>query len=188
MYLFTKLIVFGFLLSIVKGEINNKIEISATCDEIEQRKAEIEEKYYTYEFRITSTAANYWQSREECLNMGGDLLMHNFGEEGSKYFSQIHNIVESTGMHLWIGANDIGKEGNFRFLNGTKFQPSKDTLYDWGNDNPNNSQGNQDCVHIYMLDNICLNDTDCSKVESVFGDEIQMRGLCEIKRYQNCIV
>ena len=91
-------------------------------------------------------------------------------------------------MHLWIGANDIGKEGNFRFLNGTKFQPSKDTLYDWGNDNPNNSQGNQDCVHIYMLDNICLNDTDCSKVESVFGDEIQMRGLCEIKRYQNCIV
>ena len=45
MYLLIKLVVFGLLLSIVKGEINNKIEISATCDEIEQRKAEIEDKY-----------------------------------------------------------------------------------------------------------------------------------------------
>ena len=44
----------------------------------------------TYEFRITSTNGNYWQSREECLNMGGDLLMHNFAEEGSKYFKFIY--------------------------------------------------------------------------------------------------
>ena len=44
MYLLIKLVVFGLLLSIVKGEITNKIEIS-TCDEIEQRKAEIEDKY-----------------------------------------------------------------------------------------------------------------------------------------------
>ena len=40
----------------------------------------------TYEFRVTSANGNYWQSREECINMGGDLLMHNFGEEGSQYF------------------------------------------------------------------------------------------------------
>ena len=45
MYLLIKLVVFGLILSTVKCEITNKIEISATCDEIEQRKAEIEEKY-----------------------------------------------------------------------------------------------------------------------------------------------
>ena len=45
MYLVMKLVVFGLLLSVAKGEINNKIEISATCDEIEQRKSELDEKY-----------------------------------------------------------------------------------------------------------------------------------------------
>ena len=45
MYILIKVVVFGLLLSIAKGEINNKIEVSATCDEIEQRKSNIDEKY-----------------------------------------------------------------------------------------------------------------------------------------------
>ena len=45
MYILIKVVVFGLLLSIGKGEINNKIEVSATCDEIEQRKSNIDEKY-----------------------------------------------------------------------------------------------------------------------------------------------
>ena len=45
MYLILKSIVFLMLLSIIKGEIGNKVEISATCDEIEQRKAELDDNY-----------------------------------------------------------------------------------------------------------------------------------------------
>ena len=40
----------------------------------------------TYEFRVTSTNGNHCKSREEFLNMEGDLLMHSFGEENSKNF------------------------------------------------------------------------------------------------------
>ena len=86
---------------------------------------------------------------------------------------------------MWIGANDIGKEGLFRFINGTEFIPGKNTLYDWQVEQPNNS-GN--CVHINMISTIVVNDTDCKIVENVNGDEIPFYGLCEIKRYQNCIV
>ena len=45
MCLITRSVVFLMLLSIIRGEINNKIEVSATCDEIEQKKAELDEKY-----------------------------------------------------------------------------------------------------------------------------------------------
>ena len=41
MYLIIKSVVFLMLISIIRGEINNKIEVSSTCDEIEQRKAEL---------------------------------------------------------------------------------------------------------------------------------------------------
>ena len=86
---------------------------------------------------------------------------------------------------MWIGANDIGKEGLFRFINGTEFIPNKDTLYDWQMGQPNNS-GN--CVHIYMISTIAVKDDNCERVENIYGDEIPFHGLCEIKRYQNCIV
>ena len=50
---------------------------------------------------------------------------------------------------------------------------------------PNNS-GN--CVHIYMISTIAVKDANCERVENIYGDEIPFHGLCEIKRYQNCIV
>ena len=45
MNLVKKSVVILMLLSSIYGEINNKIEISATCNEIEQRKTELDEKY-----------------------------------------------------------------------------------------------------------------------------------------------
>ena len=45
MYSLIKVVVFGLLLSIAKGEFNNKIEIYATCDEVEQIKSNIDKKY-----------------------------------------------------------------------------------------------------------------------------------------------
>ena len=44
----------------------------------------------TYEFQVTPSRGNYWQCREECLLMEGDLLYHNFGAEGSQY----HKFVQ----------------------------------------------------------------------------------------------
>ena len=91
-------------------------------------------------------------------------------------------------MHLWIGADDIGREGNFRFLNGTKFEPSDETLYDWESSNPSNNDGHENCVHVYgVLSNYVgiLNDLSCDRV--IGGDDVPMRGLCEVKLYQNCI-
>ena len=45
MYLFIKVVIFGLLLSIAEGKNNNKVEISATCNEIKQRKSQTDEKY-----------------------------------------------------------------------------------------------------------------------------------------------
>ena len=90
-------------------------------------------------------------------------------------------------MHLWIGADDIGREGTFRILNGTRFEPSNGTLYDWGSDEPSNQGGVEHCVHVFE-DAGTLNDLSCDRVVGIGNDGIPMRGLCEVKRHQNCIV
>ena len=46
MYLTIRLVVFLMLLSITKGEIDNKMGISSICDEIIQRKFDLDEKYF----------------------------------------------------------------------------------------------------------------------------------------------
>ena len=102
--------------------------------------------------------------------------------------SQIRELVENSGLHLWIGADDIGREGNFRFLNGTKFEPSIETLYDWGGSNPDNYGGEENCVNIFggFSDLVgTLNDMSCDW--DIAADDVAMRGLCEVKLYQNCI-
>ena len=38
-----------------------------------------------YEFRITPKPAGFDESRVMCLQMGGDLIMHNLGPEGGQY-------------------------------------------------------------------------------------------------------
>ena len=66
--------------------------------------------------------------------------------------------------NYWIGAHDIGVEGSFRMMNGTRFEPSDETSYDWTDykNNPDNHQPDEDCVHIWTTYN-GLNDLPCDR-------------------------
>ena len=46
-----------------------------------------------YEFRITGKPAGFDESRVMCLEMGGDLIMHNLGPEGSQYHQYAIKII-----------------------------------------------------------------------------------------------
>ena len=62
-----------------------------------------------------------------------------------------------SGYNSWIGANDIEKEGSFRWTDGSPL-----IFTDWGQDEPNNSGGGEDCAHIYILKNNMWNDARCT--------------------------
>ena len=42
---------------------------------------------------MTTNRGNYWQCREQCLDMGGDLLYHSFGKEGKHYHKFVLNLI-----------------------------------------------------------------------------------------------
>ena len=85
-------------------------------------------------------------------------------------------------MNFWVGINDRGKEGDYRLINGTKFNPgdrNQDSLYYWDDPQPDNA-GNEDCVLIQDAHGlISYSDFECS------GRVYQkpFYGLCELKHY-----
>ena len=89
-------------------------------------------------------------------------------------------MVQNTKVNLWVGANDLSKEGDFRLINGMKFEVDSDSLYGWDGA-PNDDHG-EDCVHIYYQGG--YNDADC---DDDSNDGRDIHGLCEIKTPANCI-
>merc|ERR1712183_548484 len=164
----------------ISADKQTKIELAFTCEEVQDIKDTFMDKFITYEFKITPNRGNYWECREQCLDMGGDLLYHSFGEEGEQYHDEIKDLVKGSGKNFWIGVDDLGREYNFRMLNGTEFKIGKNSLYDWILDNPNNAQ-NSDCVHI-MTDYNGLNDAVCTMYANAMGDGKNVHGICEIPK------
>ena len=72
---------------------------------------------------------------------------------------------------VWVGIMNL--DGVWRFVtDGTMFYPNQgNTLAKWGEGEPNNKGGNQNCASIWSH-NHKLDDDDCWKKE---------RGLCEIE-------
>ena len=73
--------------------------------------------------------------------MGGFLVKIESSEEND--FIKSKYLTEEV-VHYWIGLSDIAYEDNWMWSDGTWL-----TGYtNWGNDQPNNHDGNQDCVEI----------------------------------------
>ena len=90
-------------------------------------------------------------------------------------------------MDFWVGIDDRGREGDFRLINGTKFNPGDrdlDSLYYWDDTpsmiQPDNGGGDENCVVVHSLHGlVSYNDEQCYvdySVKPIFG-------LCNIKHY-----
>jgi len=142
-----------------------------------------------YEFRITPKPAGFDESRVMCLQMGGDLIMHNLGPEGGQYHEEIRTFVAESisEKFFWVGVHDREEDRVFRFLNGTIYDPSnkeEDHLYHWDEDQPKGP--NQHCVAIWYepgRPSISLHDYTCAQsISPEHTGSKAMHGLCEIKK------
>uniref|UniRef100_H3AX62 C-type lectin domain-containing protein n=1 Tax=Latimeria chalumnae TaxID=7897 RepID=H3AX62_LATCH len=82
-----------------------------------------------------------WQSsRDNCTSMGSDLVVITNKEE--------QDFVENRTNDLyWIGLTDQRKDDEWIWVDGTSYNTS---AHFWGPGEPNNYNGNEGCVQIYL--------------------------------------
>merc|ERR1712002_420924 len=126
-----------------------------------------------YEFQITHEKGNFDFARQQCVNMGGDLITTNLGPEGEQYHKQIRDLLRHRNVKAWIGISDRAKEGIWRFqTNMQRFDHTHHgNVFEWYRGEPNNA-GNQDCAYVGYQHWSSLDDGRC---------DYNFYGLCEIK-------
>ncbi|XP_059842825.1 C-type lectin mannose-binding isoform-like [Hypanus sabinus] len=77
----------------------------------------------------------------------------------NKFISKVISYVDENTPGTWIGLNDIWKEGNFTWSDGTIYSYSN-----WADSEPNDQHFYEDCVQIHFFsDSEKWNDYDCDE-------------------------
>nr|XP_022336336.1 macrophage mannose receptor 1-like isoform X2 [Crassostrea virginica] len=92
-------------------------------------------------------------AREICQSNGGDLASIESRVEQFYVSAKIRNM---NSVAMWIGVNDLGAEGRFVWTDGSPV-----AYLHWGNGEPNNYRGNEDCGAIFTTTSF-WNDYPCS--------------------------
>ncbi|XP_059842832.1 echinoidin-like [Hypanus sabinus] len=146
------LVVTALLVSDVAGSRQDleKHEISrGLCDENWFYFSPLNSCYQFFSTKKTWAAAeDFCNGDERC----GQLASVN-SEEHNIFISNVVTIVDKNKPMAWIGLNDICKEGNFTWVDGSLYRYSK-----WAKNEPNNDGGKEDCVNIHRFNDLTWND------------------------------
>ncbi|XP_037820604.1 C-type lectin 37Db-like [Lucilia sericata] len=114
-------------------------------------------KYYYFE---TRSKANWYDAAHNCRTMKANLVTY----ENSAEFDAVNDYIRrqqyDAGNYYWTASNDLGTEGKF-FSIGTGLPMTFDRFTQG---NPDNSFGNENCVHSWFHQGqYSMNDLDCKK-------------------------
>ncbi|KAK2865593.1 hypothetical protein Q7C36_001649 [Tachysurus vachellii] len=85
-------------------------------------------------YNISTVKKNWWETRQDCIKRGADLVIINSTEE-QEFISK-----NFAGTESWIGLTDTGTEGTFKWVDDSPL-----TTKFWWTGEPND-YGNEDCV------------------------------------------
>ncbi|XP_059842842.1 echinoidin-like [Hypanus sabinus] len=80
-----------------------------------------------------------------------------FSNIHNNFISDVVSAVDESKPWTWIGLNDRSQEGPFTWSDGTSY-----TYRCWAGHQPDNHQGNEDCVHILSGSSPVWNDFPCN--------------------------
>ncbi|XP_077980176.1 C-type mannose receptor 2-like [Glandiceps talaboti] len=107
-------------------------------------------------FVSTAATHRYAKAQKACEKTDSHLvIINNAGEQ-----SFIEGLLIELTHNVWIGLNDIQKEGKWKWEDGSKL--SKKKYSNWHTGEPNNGGGNEDCAHININENYEWNDIACT--------------------------
>ncbi|XP_070531968.1 uncharacterized protein [Ptychodera flava] len=130
--------------------INSKGSYECRCD-----THAFQSKCYYY----SKTSKTWDDAKNYCRNRGSlsDLVEIEDLDE--------FNFIQEVFVHVWIGLNDQANEGDYRWADGSAYNPS---AISWSSGNPNNGGspfGNEDCGE---MSSYGLNDKECeTRIEFV---------------------
>ncbi len=110
----------------------------------------------------------WFNSDSECSSRG----MHLVRVDDAAENQWIRDTADAAGYHgsIWIGASDRRVEGSWEWIDGTEFwhgrvggMPVGGLYSNWATNQPNNANGNEDCVAMFQssglwFDETCSND------------------------------
>ncbi|XP_043922861.1 collectin-10 [Protopterus annectens] len=109
---------------------------------------ETDEKYYL----LVKEEKNYRDALKHCKDRNGTLVM----PKDAKTNSLIATYISEAGLtRVYIGINDVEKEGHFMFTDNSPLQ----NYSSWRAGEPNNAYGGEDCVE--MVNTGGWNDVEC---------------------------
>ncbi|XP_077993133.1 macrophage mannose receptor 1-like [Glandiceps talaboti] len=99
-----------------------------------------------------TSGVDYYEAQNLCEGYGGNLAVIDSKDLNTLLFTTV------TYNTYWIGLHDIGTEGNFIWVDGTKYDANQAV---WGADEPNNYNDEEDCAEMNSVDGT-WNDRKCS--------------------------
>uniref|UniRef100_A0A7N9AK97 Type-2 ice-structuring protein-like n=1 Tax=Mastacembelus armatus TaxID=205130 RepID=A0A7N9AK97_9TELE len=105
-------------------------------------------------FKYVPKAMTWADAQKNCLLQNGWLA----SVRDAKEYAAIQKVItdaKGTGL-IWLGGHDLTQEGKWKWIDGTPFTYTK-----WRPGQPDNWQGNEDCLHLNAEGKWFWNDLDC---------------------------
>nr|XP_039251073.1 neurocan core protein-like [Styela clava] len=106
-------------------------------------------------YKLFHDKVTYETARSNCKRMGANLA--SAGVRDSTVRSQLISLIKSGESDVWIGLDDLQREGNFIWADGVV---STKANSDWSTNQPDNARNVEDCV--YQMHQYCMNRQDFS--------------------------
>nr|XP_039251244.1 collectin-10-like isoform X1 [Styela clava] len=110
-----------------------------------------------YYYKIFYDRSTYAEAKANCKRYGGQLASAGYRDEDVR--REILPLVKSERYDTWIGLNDIQEENTFTWEDGIRATAGSTP---WHGGQPNNWNGDQDCVEMVESFDWELNDEDCT--------------------------
>ncbi|XP_077970967.1 collectin-11-like [Styela clava] len=107
-------------------------------------------------YKLFHEKVTYETARSNCKRMGANLA--SAGVRDSTIRSQLILLIKSGQSKVWIGLDDLQREGNFIWADGVV---STKANTDWSTNQPDNARKEEDCVEFSFWMGWKLNDAGC---------------------------
>ncbi|XP_017294279.1 galactose-specific lectin nattectin-like [Kryptolebias marmoratus] len=102
-----------------------------------------------------------WDDAEDFCNLFDAHLTSIQGDDDYNFIRELVLKATGTNTRTWVGGTDAEEEGYWVWTDGSPF-----TFTAWGSGEPNNVDGNENCMEINLRGQDYVNDENCSRKNS----------------------
>nr|XP_024662266.1 L-rhamnose-binding lectin SML-like [Maylandia zebra] len=107
-------------------------------------------------FIFDSSQKNWTDAKSSCQTLGGNLASYHSTAEYT-FIRELTRTAAGSYPTAWVGGNDRETETVWKWSDGSQFD-----FKNWGNGEPDNSGGGQDCMEINFNGRDYVNDSGCN--------------------------